>query len=128
MFLPKNKTKNTILTQTLFELGKIDGLDCGRPVRFPNGERGIAVTPGNHLIGVGVVHGAPGGTLITAQGTIPMKVQAGKIYEVMGSFAECERMDFWIREYSTQNRASKTITVDAKNKGVPKPTFIFIGS
>jgi len=83
MFLPENKTEGTIFRQTYYVLDGIDGMNRGKSVRFPNGEKGIAVTPGDHLIGAGVIHGEPGTGLVTAGGTIPMKVRAGKTYEVI---------------------------------------------
>lgn len=124
MFLPENKTEGTILRQTNYMLGEIDGMSRGKTVRFSNGENGIAVTPGDHQIGAVVFHGAPGGGLLTAQGTIPMKVQTGKIYEVMGSVVSRQRVDFWIRERSTRKQASETISVAAKDHGLPAPMIM----
>ena len=124
MFLPENKTDSAVLRQTNFMLGEIDGMSHGKTVRFPNGERGIAVTPGDHRIGAAVFHGAPGGGLLTAEGTIPMKVQAGKIYEVMGSVVSQQRVDFWIRERSTKKQASETISVEAQDHGIPAPMIM----
>ncbi|MEO7098932.1 MAG: hypothetical protein ABI162_06190 [Luteolibacter sp.] len=127
MFLPENKTDGAVLRQTNFMLGEIDGMSRGKTVRFPNGERGIAVTPGDHRIGAAVFHGAPGVGLLTAEGTIPMKVQAGKIYEVTGSVVSQQRVDFWIRERSTKKQASQTISVAAQDNGLPEPMIMTDG-
>jgi hypothetical protein len=128
MFLPQNKTEGTIFRRTNFLLGEIDGMSRGKTVRFPNGQNGIAVTPGDHRIGVGMFHGEPGTGLVTAEGTIPMKVQAGKIYEVMGSIVGPQKADFWIRERSTGQRASQTISVAAKDHGLPTPMIMIPAS
>ncbi len=76
LFLAQTKTEGSVFRQTLFVLGEIDGMSRGRTVRFPNGEKGIAVTPGDHRICVGILHGEPGKGLVRAEGTLPMKVQA----------------------------------------------------
>ena len=124
MFLLENKTEGTIFRQSNYMLGYIDGMNHGKAVRFPNGEKGIAVTPGDHRIGAVVFHGAPGGGLLTSQGTIPMKVQAHKVYEVMGSVVSRQRVDFWIRERSTGKPASETISVAAEDHGLPTPMIM----
>jgi hypothetical protein len=115
MFLPQNKTEGSVFRHTSFHLGEIDGMNPGRAVRFSNGEKGIAVTPGDHRIGVAMLHGRPGTGLVTAEGTVLMKVQAGKIYEVMGSIAGAQKVDLWIRERSSRKKASPTISV----QGIP---------
>ncbi len=128
MFVPQNKTEGTMFRQTNFLLGDIDGMSPGKTVRFSNGEKGIAVTPGDHRIGVVMFHGEPGTGLVTAEGTIPMKVEAGKIYEVIGSIVSPQKTDFWIRERSTGKRASQTISVAAKDHGLPTPMIMIPAS
>jgi hypothetical protein len=127
-FLLGNKEENTFLRQTDFLLGAIDGMNRGKPVRFPNGEKGIAVTPGDHRIGVMMFHGQPGTGLVTADGTIPMKVRAGKVYEVAGPFTGHGRVDLWICEHSTRQKASETISVVATDHGLPSPMIMVPGS
>ncbi len=123
MFLPQNKT-GTFLRQTSFFLENIDGMGRGNTVRFPNGESEIAVTPGDHRIGVGMLHGQPGTGLVTAGGEISMKIQAGKASEVMGSMVNPQQVDIWIRERSTGKEASKTISVVAIDHGLPTPMIM----
>jgi hypothetical protein len=124
MFLPENKTEGTVFRHTNYLLGTIDGMSRGKTVRFPNGEKGIAVTPGDHRISAGVFHGEPGYGLLSSEATIPMKVQAGKIYEVMGSVVSRQRVDFWIRERSTGKPASAIISAPAKDHGLPTPMIM----
>jgi hypothetical protein len=112
------------LVQTIYGLGKIDGMNPGRTVRFPDGEKGIAVTPGEHLIGVGMFHGEPGTGLVTAEGTVSIKVEKGRIYEVMGSIVDRQRVNLWIRDHSTQKQVSKTISAEATGHGLPTPMII----
>lgn len=124
MFLTQTKQGTGILVQTNYLIGTIDGMNPGRAVRFPDGEKGIAMTPGEHLIGVAMFHSEPGTGLVTAEGTVSMKVEKGRIYEVMGSIVNPQRVTLWIRDHSTQKQVSKTISAEATDHGLPTPTII----
>ncbi|MES2657794.1 MAG: hypothetical protein V4689_04205 [Verrucomicrobiota bacterium] len=124
LFLPSYKPKTPFLTRTEYLLGGIDGMARGRTVRFPTGEKGIAVIPGDHRMTVAVFHGEPGHGMLSAEATIPIKIQAGKTYELAGSIVSRQRVDFWIRDRSTQKQESKTISAVATDHGLP--TFIVV--
>jgi hypothetical protein len=124
MFLRENKIAGTILRRTSYFLDGIDGMNCGKAVRFPNGEIGFAVTPGYHKISVAMLHSEPGKGMVTAGSAIPLKVNLGRTYEVMGSIENGQRVDFWIRDRSTHAPASKIISGEAIDHGLPKLMII----
>jgi hypothetical protein len=128
MFLFENKMPGTFFRRTGYFLDGIDGMNRGKPVRFPSGETGFAVTPGYHQIRAGMLHSEPGKGLVTAGATIPMKVQAGKVYEVMGSIVNTQKVNFWIRDRTTQTPASKTISGEAKDHGLSTPMIMIPAS
>jgi hypothetical protein len=129
MFLPQTKEGNLINNST-YLLGPIDGLGRGRAVAFPNGEKGIAVTPGPHRIGVVLIHGSPESKngFMTAETEIPLTVKAGVVYEPAGSVVGRQRVDLWIRERGNGKKVSKVVSIAPKNHAPYAPPLILPAS
>ena len=118
MFVLKSEEKS-LLRNSSYVLGEIDGVARGPASTFPNGEKGIAVPPGEHQITVAMFHSSPesGGGMVTAEAMIPLKVETGTVYEPTGSVFGKQRADFWIRERGTGTKASKVVSVVPKSFG-----------
>lgn len=114
-FVQLNK-EGGFLSPTNYILTEIDGMPCGKAVRFPDGEKGIAVTPGNHEIGATLHRSVPGEGVLTATATIPMKVEAGKVYEVSGTILSTENVYLKILDSSSKRQVSATVKAETTHR------------
>jgi len=128
MFVVQTKEGN-LFNNSNYGLGEIDGIPRGRAVTFPNGEKGIAVTPGQHRIGVVALHGSPEfrNGMLSGTAEIPMKVKAGVVYEPFGSVVGRGQIDLWIRERDTGKKASPVVSFAPKNHRPVVPVMIPAG-